>query len=96
MKKRSISLKKNRRLYNGLLLVIFTAILFFITIYKMETNKLSLSIGDRAPIDIRAMKDLEDIHATEKLKQEAMERVEPRFRISPSVQMTMKNQITAF
>ena len=96
MKKRSISLKKNRRLYNGLLLVIFTAILFFITIYKMETNKLSLSIGDRAPIDIRAMKDLEDIHATEKLKKEAMERVEPRFRISPSVQMTMKNQITAF
>ena len=87
---------KNRRIYNGLLLVIFTAILFFITIHKLETNKLKLKIGDIVSADIRATKDLEDDYTTEKLKMEAMNRVEPRYRISPSVQMTMKNTIKDF
>ena len=41
--------KENRRLYNGLLLVIFTATLFFITIYKVEQDKLDLKLGDIAP-----------------------------------------------
>ncbi|NLV89312.1 MAG: HDIG domain-containing protein [Tissierellia bacterium] len=88
--------KENRRLYNGLLLVIFTATLFFITIYKVEQDKLDLKLGDIAPIDIRATKDLEDIHTTERLKKEAAEKVEPRYRIHPSVQMGMKNQIKDF
>lgn len=96
MNKRNISFKENRKLFNGLLLVMFTAILFFIAIYKMETNKFNLMIGDKAPIDIRAIKDLEDIHTTERLKREAMEKVEPKFRISPSIQMAMKNKITGF
>lgn len=47
-------LGKNRKTYNGLLLVIFTAILFFITFHKFETDKLELEIGDISPIDIRA------------------------------------------
>ncbi|HEY8362640.1 MAG TPA: HDIG domain-containing metalloprotein [Tissierellaceae bacterium] len=89
-------LKKNRRLYNGLLLVIFTAALFFITIYKIETDKLELSVGDVAPFDIRATKDLEDIYTTEKLKKEASDKVEPKYRIYPSVQMNMKNKIKDF
>lgn len=88
--------KENRRFYNGLLLVIFTATLFFITIYKVEQDKLDLKLGDIAPIDIRATKDLEDIHTTERLKKEAAEKVEPRYRIHPSVQMGMKNQIKDF
>jgi len=87
---------KNRRIYNGLLLVIFTAILFFITIHKLETNKLKLNLGDIATTDIRATKDLEDFHTTEKLKIEAMNRVEPRYRISPSIQISMKNIIKDF
>lgn len=91
-----IFLKKNRRLYNGLLLVIFTAILFFIGIYKMETNKLDLKIGDIAPTDIRATKEILDEFTSEKLRKEAMNRVEPRYRISPSVQMIMKDQIKDF
>lgn len=87
---------KNRRLYNGLLLVIFTAILFFITIHKLETNKFDLKIGDTATTDIRATKDLEDIYTTEKLKTDAMNKIEPRYRIFPSVQITMKNTIKDF
>ena len=69
---------------------------FFITIYKVEQDKLDLKLGDIAPIDIRATKDLEDIHTTERLKKEAAEKVEPRYRIHPSVQMGMKNQIKDF
>ena len=38
-------LGKNRKTYNGLLLVIFTAILFFITFHKFETDKLELEVG---------------------------------------------------
>ncbi len=93
---RKFSIKGNRRLYNGLLLVIFTAILFFITIHKLETNKLNLKKGDIAPIDIRATKDLEDIYTTERLRQEAMNKIEPRYRISPSIQIGMKNTIKDF
>jgi len=89
-------LKENRRFYNGILLVVFTATLFFITIYKIEMDKLDLKLGDIAPIDIRATKDLEDIYTTEKLKKEAAEKVEPRYRIYPSVQMSMKNKIKDF
>ncbi|MCK9443121.1 MAG: HDIG domain-containing protein [Tissierellaceae bacterium] len=87
---------KNRKLYNGLLLVVFTAILFFIAVYRMETNKFDLKIGNIAPADIRATKDLEDVFATERLKKEAADRVEPRYRIYPSVQITMKNEIKEF
>ncbi|WP_406242269.1 HD family phosphohydrolase [Tissierella carlieri] len=96
MDNKKFSITKNRRLYNGLLLVIFTAILFFITIHKLETNKFNLKIGDIATTNIRATKDLEDIYTTEKLKIDAMNKVEPRYRISPSVQMTMKNTIKDF
>ena len=96
MNSKRFQIIKNRRLYNGLLLVIFTAILFFITIHRLETNKFNLKIGDIVTNDIRATKDLEDIYSTEKLKIEVMNRVEPRYRISPSVQMTMKNTIKDF
>lgn len=87
------SLEKNRRIYNGLLLVIFTAILFFITFHRLETDKLDLKIGDIAPKDIRATKDLVDNYTRERLKVEAVNKVEPKYRTSPSVQMGMKNKI---
>lgn len=87
---------KDRRVYNGLLIMIFTAILFFITIHSLETNKLELKIGDIVLEDVRAVKDLEDEFTTKELKQDAMNRVEPKYRIYPSVQMTMKNTIKNF
>ncbi len=88
--------KGNKRLYNGLLLFLFTAILFFITIHKLETNKLNLRIGDILPSTIRATKDLEDKYITEDLKTEAMNKIDPIYRISPSIQMAMKNSIKDF
>ncbi len=88
---------KNKKMYfNGLLLVIFTAVLFFITIQKVETKKIDVRVGDTAPLEIRATKEIEDKNATERLKREAANSVEPRYRISPSVQMTMKSTIREF
>lgn len=87
---------KNRNIYNGLLVIILTATLFFITIHKLETSKLNVKLGDLAPVDIRATKDLEDEISTEKLKLDAINRVDSKYRIHPSVQMIMKNTIKDF
>lgn len=96
MKKIKYSLIKNRKIYNGLLIVIFATILFFITIHKLETSKLNLKIGNLASEDIRATKDLEDHITTEELKQDAINGVDPKYRINPSVQISMKNTIKEF
>ncbi|GFN34700.1 HD family phosphohydrolase [Tepidimicrobium xylanilyticum] len=96
-KKNLVSNLKRRKLYiKGILIILFTTSLFFITIQKVETERINVKIGDRAPLEIRATKDIVDKQATEKLKQEAANRVQPRYRISPSVQMNMKTIIKEF
>lgn len=86
----------NKKLIAVLLLIIFTAILFFMSIKKYESSKLNINIGDTAELDIRATKDIEDIYNTERLKAEAINNVSPKYRISPSVQMKMKDAIANF
>ena len=90
------NIKDNKIYINGLLLLCFTAILFFIVIQKVETKRINVKVGDVAPIEIRATKEMVDERTTERLKREAANRVEPRYRISPSVQMTMKTTIKEF
>lgn len=88
---------KDKTVYvNGLLLFCFTAILFFITIQKVETKRINVKIGDIAPSEIRASREMVDENATKKLKAEASNKVEPKYRLSPSVQMTMKTTIKEF
>ena len=88
---------KNNKIYmNGLLLICFTAALFFITIQKVETKRINVKVGDTAPLEIRATREMVDKNSTKRLKREAGNRVEPRYRLSPSVQMTMKNTIKEF
>ncbi len=88
--------RKKKTYLNIITLLLFTTILFFITIQKVETKKIDVKVGDTAPFEIRATKEIEDKIATEKLKAEAANNVEPRYRLSPSVQMTMKNNIKEF
>lgn len=88
--------RKKKTYLNVITLLLFTTILFFITIQKVETKKIDVKVGDTAPFEIRATKEIEDKIATEKLKAEAANNVEPRYRLSPSVQMTMKNNIKEF
>jgi len=92
-KQRGIS---NRIIINRVLILIFTAILFFIVIKKVETEKLDVKIGDIAPVEIRATKDIVDEYATNALKEEIKKKVEPKYRVSPSIQMTMKDIINQF
>lgn len=88
---------KNNKIYiNGLLLLCFTAVIFFITIQKVETKRINVKVGDTAPLEIRATKEMVDKQATERLKREAANRVEPRYRLSPSVQMAMKTTVKEF
>ncbi|HSH36481.1 HDIG domain-containing metalloprotein [Schnuerera sp.] len=92
----NLNIRKNKLYLNIFLILLFTVILFFVTIQKVETKRINVQVGDAAPLEIRATKDIEDIRATEQLKKEAANRVEPRYRISPSVQMTMKTNIKEF
>ncbi len=89
-------LKENKKIRNGSILIVFTLILFLIVINSIKPKKVSVKVGDFAPYEIRATKDLVDEKATEKLKEQVMNRVEPRYRIAPSVQMNMKNDIKDF
>src|SRR5690606_28309472 len=66
------------------------------TIQQVETKRINVKVGDAAPLEIRATKDIVDKQATEQLKKQAIDRVEPRYRLSPSVQMTMKATIKEF
>lgn len=86
----------NRIIINRVLILIFTAILFFVVIKKVETERLDVKIGDIAPVEIRATKDIVDEYATNELKEEIRNKVEPKYRVSPSIQMTMKNIINQF
>lgn len=91
-----LDVSRNKLYINGILIFIFTVVLFFMTIQKVETEKINVKIGDRAPLEIRATKDIVDKQATERLKREAANRVQPRYRISPSIQMNMKSILKEF
>lgn len=94
--------KKKNKVFNnthfkiGMIVFAFTLILFLMIINNIEPKKIKVKAGDIAPDNIIATKDIVDKKATEKLKQEAMDRVEPRYRITPSVQMKMKNDIKVY
>lgn len=86
----------NKKVYLGLLLVIFTAILFFITIIRFESKKMDLNFGDIARDDIRATKEFVDNYATDLLKSDVESKIIPKYKISPSVQIEMKDKISDF
>ncbi len=76
-----------------ILAIIFTGLLFAVVANTVAPEKIDVKVGDIAPTDIRATKDIIDIDSTEELKEAARESVEPRHRIDPSVQVKMKNKI---
>ncbi|HHV26261.1 MAG TPA: HDIG domain-containing protein [Tissierellia bacterium] len=75
---------------------IFTILLFLVIIDNIEPKKVNIKIGNISPYEIRATKDIEDKRTTEKLQNEAMEKIEPINRVNPSIQMQMKNDIRTF
>lgn len=73
-----------------------TIVLFLVVIGNIEPKKLKVKIGDVAPYDIRSTKDIVDEDATERLKEEASDRIEPIYRVNPSVQMKIKGEVKNF
>ena len=79
-----------------ILLLVFTVLLFVLIVDGIAPEKISVEVGDRAPEDIRATKEIVDVELTEKLKQEASELVESRNRLDTSVQVNIRDDIKKF
>lgn len=80
---------------------ILIALLFFITLFSilltsLKPEKFDLVKGQRAPEDIRAPKDIEDKTGTERAKQEAINIVEPIYKLNPGVHVEVKKDIENF
>ncbi|KNF09346.1 metal dependent phosphohydrolase [Gottschalkia purinilytica] len=76
--------------------IIFTSILFILIMISIVPERISVRVGDISPKDIRATKDIVDEVTTEKFKLEAMEKVEPKYRIDTSIQIKVKSDIRKF
>ncbi len=76
--------------------VIFSVLLFILIVINVAPEKISVSIGEFAPRDIRVTKDIVDQKATKELKKEAREKVEPRHIIDLSIQVKARSEIKNF
>lgn len=97
LKKSSIYKKLNQvNVRRSILLLVFTVLLFAAIVSEIAPEKILVSVGDAAPEDIRATKDIVDTELTEQLREEAKKSVDPRYRIDTSVQVNIKEDIKKF
>ncbi|OHW62561.1 7TM-HD extracellular [Andreesenia angusta] len=75
---------------------ILSAVLFTLVLLGMMPERIDVRVGDIAKEEIRATKEIVDEVTTEKYRLEAMESVEPRYRIDASIQIRVKNDIRRF
>lgn len=100
-KQKKLSLKKNflnnkNNLKNLLYIIVFSIALFFLLITKMETQKIHIKVGQDAPEEIRANKDIIDKKATRELIENIKKNNERVYSQNPSVQTTMKRTVSDF
>ena len=87
----------SRRLVSGVILTtVFFCVIFLNTIAVLSPEKYELEIGQKSPVDLIAPRDLEDKIATERLIKRAIELVEPREKIDPTIQIGIKKKIEKF
>lgn len=84
----------NKRLLNIAFLIIFVVIIFSLALMRFESNKLNIEIGDYASSDIRATRNIVDEIGTENLKQNVLASTQAKYRISPSIQIDVKDSIS--
>ncbi len=84
----------NKRLLNVAFLIIFVVIIFSLALMRFESNKLNIEIGDYASSDIRATRNIVDEIGTENLKQNVLASTQAKYRISPSIQIDVKDSIS--
>ena len=87
---------KQQKVRRSILLVVFTVLLFAAIASEIAPEKILVEVGDMAPEDIRATKDIVDTELTEQLREEAKKSVDPRYRIDTSVQVNIKEDIKKF
>ena len=75
---------------------VFFVVVFFSTVLSLAPEKYELNIGQQVMADIKAPRDIEDKTATNKLIKKAVESVEPREKIDPTIQIDIKKQIERF
>jgi len=80
----------------SLLTGIFFLVVFLSTISSLSPEKYELQPGQKAPADLRAPRDIEDKAATEKLMKKAIESVEPREKIDPTIQIDIKKKVERY
>ena len=80
----------------SLLTAIFFLVICISTISTLAPEKYELQPGQKAPVDLRAPRDIEDKSATEKLMKKAIESVEPREKLDPTIQIDIKKKIERF
>lgn len=87
---------KNQLVKQIFIALVFTVLLLLIVIDSIAPEKISVNVGDIAPVDIRATKDIIDEITTNQLKEKAIDNVEPRHKIDPTIQVKVKNEIKQF
>ncbi len=80
----------------SLLTAIFFLVICISTISTLAPEKYEVQPGQKAPVDLRAPRDIEDKSATEKLMKKAIESVEPREKLDPTIQIDIKKKIERF
>ena len=96
------AIKKFFSAFNGIsfkriaLILVVTILLYFVMVESIAPEKISINIGDIATEDIRASKEIIDEETTERLKKEAIDRIQLIHRVDPSVQVNIKNDVKNF
>ncbi|SHJ79353.1 HD family phosphohydrolase [Paramaledivibacter caminithermalis] len=85
------------RMFNIIILSsLFFVIIFLTFYYTVSPKKYDIKVGEVSPADIRAPIDIEDKEATDKEIEKAIQLVEPRQEVDPTIQISIKNKIEAF
>ena len=87
---------QNKKVQYVLLAIIFFASVFSILTFSLKPEKFDLKVGQRAPVDIYAPKDIEDKWVTDKLKEEAVDSVELIYNFDTGVHIEVKKDIEGF
>ncbi|WP_243109358.1 HD family phosphohydrolase [Anaerophilus nitritogenes] len=87
---------KKRRINYIMLIIIPFFILFFSTVATLAPQKYELEVGQKAPEDLKAPRDIEDKEETDRLIQKAIESVEPREKMDPTIQIDSKKKAERF
>ncbi|QXM05699.1 HD family phosphohydrolase [Crassaminicella indica] len=86
-----------KKVVNKIMLAsIFFLLIFFSMITSLAPQKYELQVGQKAPADLRAPRDIENKIATDRLIEKAMEAVEPREKVDPMIQIDINKKIEKF